>query len=127
MNPSAKHNILILQGFYLLVFFGTGGITTLLSVLYLSEVEGLNGYQIGTIMSIGPIIMIFFQPLWGMLSDLTHSPRNVLITATRLAGLFSLGYLAFHGYYWFLLIASFKVLSSLYQTVYLSSKLLSKL
>lgn len=106
MNPNVKHNILILQGFYLLVFFGTGGITTLLSV-YLSEVEGLNGYQIGTIMSIGPIIMIFFQPLWGMISDLTHSPRNVLITTTILAGFFCLGYLAFHGYYWFLIIAIF--------------------
>lgn len=109
MNTKGKHNIIILQGFYLLVFFGIGGITTLLSI-YLSEVEGLNGYQIGTIMSIGPIIMIFFQPLWGMIADLTRSPRNVLIGTTVLAGICSLGYLAFHGYYWFLTIAIFVAL-----------------
>lgn len=86
------------------VFFGIGSLTPLLSV-YLSEVEGLNGYQIGTIMSIGPIIMIFFQPMWGMVSDITNSPIKVLTLATLFAGIFGLGYVAFHGYAWFLLIA----------------------
>lgn len=104
MNNTDKKNILTLQGFYLFVFFGLGAITPLLSV-YLSEVEGLNGYQIGTIMSIGPVIMIFFQPLWGIISDLTNAPIRILTITTFLAGLFGLGYIFFHHYYLFLLIA----------------------
>jgi MFS transporter, PPP family, 3-phenylpropionic acid transporter len=104
VEKKTRQNILTLQGFYLCVFFGLGALTPLLSV-YLSEVEGLNGYQIGTIMSVGPIIMIFFQPLWGIISDSTNSPVKVLSITTFLAGVLALGYITFHGYYWFLLIA----------------------
>lgn len=112
MEKNTKHHIWTLQGFYLCVFFGMGALTPLLSV-YLSEEVGLNGYQIGTIMSIGPIIMIFFQPLWGMISDATGSPIRVLTLTTFLAGIFGLGYLAFQGYYWFVLVA---VLVAIFQS-----------
>lgn len=104
VDKKVKQNILTLQGFYLCVFFGMGALTPLLSV-YLSEFEGLNGYQIGTIMSVGPVIMIFFQPLWGIISDVSNSPIKVLSVTTLLAGILGLGYIAFHGYYWFLLVA----------------------
>ncbi|MEH7526614.1 MFS transporter, partial [Bacillus sp. JJ1503] len=91
MNKQIKRNILSMQGFYLLTFFGVGSLYPLLSV-YLSEVEHLNGYQIGTIMSISPIIMIFFQPLWGMVSDKLNAPIKILTVTTLIAGIFSLGF-----------------------------------
>ncbi len=69
----------------------------LLSV-YLSEAENLNGYQIGLIMSINPVVMIFFQPLWGMISDKTNAPIKILTLTTFIAGSFALGYIAFSGY-----------------------------
>lgn len=99
-----KRNILTMQGFYLLTFFGIGSLFPLLSV-YLSEVEKLNGYQIGMIMSASPIIMIFFQPLWGIISDKTSSPIKILTATTFIAGLSGLGFLVNNGYLWLLGIA----------------------
>jgi MFS transporter, PPP family, 3-phenylpropionic acid transporter len=106
VNNQIRKNVLTLQGFYLLTFFGVGSLYPLLSV-YLSETVGLNGYQIGTIMSVGPIIMIFFQPLWGMVSDSTNSPVKVLTLTTLLAGIFGLGYLFSENYYVLILVAVF--------------------
>nr|WP_237712826.1 MFS transporter [Bacillus methanolicus] len=64
MNNQVRKNVLTLQGYYLLTFFGVGSLYPLLSV-YLSKTVGLNGYQIGTIMSAGPIVMIFFSAFMG--------------------------------------------------------------
>jgi MFS transporter, PPP family, 3-phenylpropionic acid transporter len=97
MKKLNKKDLLSLQGFYLLSFFGMGSITPLLSV-YLTNIEKLNGTQIGTILSIGPIMMIIFQPIWGMVSDLTNTPPKVLTLTTLLAGIFGFGYLVAHQY-----------------------------
>lgn len=99
-----KRNILTMKGFYLFTFFGVGSLYPLLSV-YLNEVEKLSGYQIGTIMSISPIMMIFFQPIWGMIADITNSPVKILTGTTLVAGIFSLGYLLNHTFYWFIMVA----------------------
>lgn len=105
MDKHVKRNIFTLQGFYLFVFFGIGSLFPLLSV-YLSEVENLNGYQIGLILSIGPVIMIFFQPFWGMLADMKNS-HNVLLTLTTLVtGMAALGYVFFDGFVSFMIIAT---------------------
>ncbi|UII57915.1 MFS transporter [Cytobacillus spongiae] len=104
MNTEVKKNIITLKGYYLFVFLGMGSLFPLLSV-YLSEVENLNGYQIGTIMSVSPIVMIFFQPLWGMISDRTNAPIKVLALTTLMAGIFALGYVSFSGYTMFLIVA----------------------
>ncbi|MGD6943416.1 MFS transporter [Cytobacillus gottheilii] len=94
---SIRKTIITMQGFYLLTFFAVGSMMPLLSV-YLSEAENLNGYQIGIIMSINPVVMIFFQPLWGMISDKTNAPIKILTLTTFIAGSFALGYIAFSGY-----------------------------
>ncbi|RFU66362.1 MFS transporter [Peribacillus saganii] len=104
MKKKVKQQTYTLQGYYLFAFFAMGSLYPFLS-LYFSEVEGLNGYQIGTILSIGPVIMIFFQPLWGMLCDITQKPRLILTFTTVLAGLFGLTYLLFDNYYVFIAIA----------------------
>lgn len=104
MEVQAGKNIRSLQMFYLIAFFGTGSIATLLSV-YLANIEKLTGTQIGIVLSIGPIMMIFFQPLWGMVSDLTNSPPKVLSATTLLAGFLGLGFLTFHQYSYLVLTA----------------------
>ncbi|KPL58265.1 MFS transporter [Rossellomorea vietnamensis] len=104
MERNVRNQIFTLQGFYLLTFFGVGSLYPLLSV-YLSESVGLNGYQIGTIMSVGPIMMIFFQPIWGMVSDTTNKPTVVLGLTSLVAGIFALGYLFMDVYYGLLVVA----------------------
>lgn len=104
MELHTKRKIQSLQGFYLLSFFAVGSLSPLLSV-YLSDVEKLSGTQIGTILSIGPIMMIFFQPLWGIVSDVTNAPPKVLTITTFLAGIFGFGFLIFHQYIYFVLTA----------------------
>lgn len=104
MNNQVRKNVLTLQEYYLLTFFGVGSLYPLLSV-YLSKTVGLNGYQIGTIMSAGPIVMIFFQPLWGMVSDSTNSSIKILTLTTLVAGIFGLGFL-FSGDYYFLMVVA---------------------
>nr|WP_232426214.1 MFS transporter [Cytobacillus praedii] len=106
MTKEIKRNIWTMQSFYLLTFFGTGSLYPLLSV-YLSDVEHLNGYQIGIIMSISPIVMIFFQPIWGMVSDKLNAPIKILTIATLVAGILGLGYITFNGYYWVFMTATF--------------------
>jgi MFS transporter, PPP family, 3-phenylpropionic acid transporter len=104
MDKHVKRNIFTLQGFYLFVFFGIGSLFPLLSV-YLSEVENLNGYQIGMILSIGPVIMIFFQPFWGMLADMKNSHNVLLTLTTLLTGVVALGYIFFEGFSTFIIVA----------------------
>ncbi|WP_083392248.1 MFS transporter [Bacillus sp. MUM 13] len=97
MKNPVKANMLKLQAYYLFSFFAVGSLTPLLSV-YLKESEKMNGYQIGTIMSIGPIIMIIFQPIWGMVCDISGKPSKVLSLTAFFAGFLGLGYLVLHSY-----------------------------
>ncbi|WP_336296593.1 MFS transporter [Bacillus pinisoli] len=69
--------------FYFLIFLGLGSLYPLLAV-YLDEEVGLTGSQIGTILSVSPVVMIVIQPLWGMLSDWTQKPRLLLTIAILL-------------------------------------------
>jgi len=104
METRVKRDIYSMQGFYLFVFFGFGSLFPLLSV-YLSEVEKLNGYQIGIILSIGPVIMIFFQPFWGMISDMKNLHNRLLTLTTVITGFSAIGYLIFESFFSFILIA----------------------
>ncbi|WP_442593985.1 MFS transporter [Neobacillus sp. D3-1R] len=104
MNTLERSQLKTLKSFYLLTFFGIGSMYPLLSV-YLRDVQKMNGYEIGLILSIGPIIMIFFQPLWGMLSDNVKKPTKLLMITTILAGLLSLGFTMFEDFYGLFLIA----------------------
>lgn len=104
MDKLITRNLLQFKGFYLFSFFAVGSLTPLLSV-YLSEVEKMNGYQIGTIMSAGPIAMMFMQPIWGMVCDWSGKPAKILSLTTLLAGVLALGYLFIHDYQWLVIIA----------------------
>ena len=104
MDNQRSKNLLQFKGFYLFSFFAVGSLTPLLSV-YLSEVEKMNGYQIGTIMSAGPIAMMIMQPIWGMVCDWSGKPAKVLSLTTLLAGVLALGYLFIHDYQWLVILA----------------------
>jgi MFS transporter, PPP family, 3-phenylpropionic acid transporter len=67
----------LFRAYYVAIFFGMGILNTLLAV-YLQDNLGLSGSQIGVLMSIMPIVMIFGPPLWGMLSDYTQKPLHIL-------------------------------------------------
>nr|WP_285856821.1 MFS transporter [Mesobacillus subterraneus] len=104
MEKQVRRDIYSLQGFYLFVFFGIGSLFPLLSV-YLSDIEKLNGYQIGIILSLGPVVMIFFQPLWGMIADMKNLHNRLLTVTTLITGISALGYLFFEGFFLFILVA----------------------
>lgn len=94
-----KHvNIISLKVFYLFSFFAVGSLTPLLRV-YLANEAGLSGIEIGTIMSVGPIVMIVFQPFWGIVCDWSGRPAKILAITSFLAGVFGLGYLLFEHYF----------------------------
>ncbi|GIN74178.1 putative transporter YwbF [Bacillus sp. J14TS2] len=52
--------------------------------------KGLSPAQIGIVLSVGPIVAIFSQPFWGVMSDKKQSVKNVilfLLVATLITGL----------------------------------------
>lgn len=90
---------------YFLIFFSFGGLFPLLSV-YLRDIVGMSGTEIGTIMSIGPIMMIFAQPIWGIVSDYTQRPREILSLTMIVTGGIALLFLPFTSYVAFIIIAA---------------------
>lgn len=87
-NRELRTITLRLKLFYFFLFFGFGAYLPLLS-LYL-KTFGLSGTQIGLLLSVGPIISILAQPIWGMISDRYQAERKVLIftlTASTITGL----------------------------------------
>ncbi|MBB6452837.1 PPP family 3-phenylpropionic acid transporter [Salirhabdus euzebyi] len=93
-----------MSSFYFYVFFSFGGLFSLLS-LYLKNEAHLSGTQIGTIMSLGPIVMILSQPFWGVICDYTKKPRLVLTFTVFLTGIAGLGYLVSTSYIWIFIVA----------------------
>ncbi len=89
MNKTFDQTSISLKGFYLLSFFGLGSLFPLLGVYFKEEV-GLSGTEIGTLMSISPVVMIFAQPLWGIATDYSRRPRSVLVLSLLLTA--ALGY-----------------------------------
>ncbi|WP_404444638.1 MFS transporter [Sutcliffiella horikoshii] len=91
--------------FYFLTFFSFGALFPLLTV-YLKEDVGLSGSQIGMIMSISPVVMIFVQPLWGVFSDYTQKPKQILIWTLFLTAVTGIAF-SFMGSYLGLLAVAF--------------------
>ncbi|WP_339060361.1 MFS transporter [Tepidibacillus marianensis] len=77
-----------LSSFYYIYFFGMGALYPLLSVYF--KDHGLTGSQLGLVMSIGPILSIVTQPIWGMLCDRYGIQKKVLLITLVAAGLASL-------------------------------------
>ncbi|PFH91063.1 MFS transporter [Bacillus sp. AFS088145] len=72
--------LLIFKGYYFCLFFAIGSLGPLLSS-YFKNVLDLSTSEIGILMSLTPIVAIFSQPLWGMVSDMTLNPKKMLLIA----------------------------------------------
>lgn len=92
-----------LKGFFLFTFFAFGSLFPLLGV-YFKEEAGLTGTEIGTLMSISPVVMIFAQPVWGMITDYTRKPKHVLAVSLFFTALAGYGVLLFQSYGWLIII-----------------------
>lgn len=62
---------------YYFVYFTIVAAFTPYLPLYLRE-HGIQDIQIGTLMAIGPLVMIVAQPFWGIISDYLQNPVKVL-------------------------------------------------
>ncbi|MCA0972750.1 MFS transporter [Halobacillus litoralis] len=82
--PSTEKTYRFIQLFYFFAFFAFGSLFPLLSV-YLEEEKGLNHTQIGLVIAALPLVTIFIQPVWGMLSDVTRRPKRLLMIASVVA------------------------------------------
>ncbi|MBE4908327.1 MFS transporter [Bacillus luteolus] len=91
--------------FYFFIFFGLGSLFPLLAV-YLNDTVGLTGAQIGTIMSISPVVTILTQPVWGLISDYTQKPKLVLTITLICTALIGVGYSFVESYFWFIIFAA---------------------
>jgi MFS transporter, PPP family, 3-phenylpropionic acid transporter len=99
MNSAKKRRTLLsLILVYFLVYFAIGAFSTLFGV-YLKQEIHLSGTQTGLILSIGPIVMLFTQPLWGFLSDYTRKPHLLLMLTILITGLLGLLFLFFKLYF----------------------------
>ncbi|ALC82060.1 MULTISPECIES: MFS transporter [Bacillus] len=92
--------------YYFLFFLGYGSFYPLLSV-YLKESSGLTGSQIGLILSLFPVVMIFIQPMWGIFSDITKKPTALLTTALIGTGAFTMVFSFSDSFEWFIVISFF--------------------
>lgn len=63
--------------FYFMLFITWSSVYTLIT-LYMNEIVGLSLSHIGLIMSVLPLISLFFQPVWGGVADFTGKRKTVL-------------------------------------------------
>ncbi|RWZ59728.1 MFS transporter [Halobacillus fulvus] len=88
---STEKTYRFIQMFYFFTFFGFGSLFPLLSV-FLEEEKGLSHTQIGMVIAALPLVTIFIQPVWGMLSDYTRRPKRLLMVASVIAALLGFFY-----------------------------------
>ena len=77
-----------------LVYIAASVYTPYISSYY--QMNGMSKLEIGMIMSVGPFVTLFIQPLWGILSDYTGKRKQILqflcIAAAATMLLYFLGY-----------------------------------
>ncbi|WP_214846913.1 MFS transporter [Exiguobacterium sp. s193] len=93
------------QALYFFIFFGQGALIPYLTLYFSNDSFQLSGTEIGTIVSIGPILSILLQPLWGIAADRIGRPKRLLLVALLAAAGFTVSYLVTSVYLLLLLIA----------------------
>lgn len=88
-SSSTEKTYRFIQTFYFFAFFAFGSLFPLLSV-FLEQEKGLSHTQIGMVIAALPLVTIFIQPVWGMISDVTRRPKRLLMIASTVAA--SLGF-----------------------------------
>jgi len=70
--------------------YAASGVATPYLPLYFAE-RGYSSSQIGAMLMAGPLIAIFFQPIWGYVSDRMQTVKKVVFVLWMLTILFSVG------------------------------------
>ncbi|MBA2173282.1 MFS transporter [Halobacillus locisalis] len=91
VQSSTEKTYRFIQVFYFFSFFSFGSLFPLLSV-YLEEEKGLSHTQIGLVIAALPLVTIFIQPIWGMISDYTRRPKRLLMVASVVASILGFFY-----------------------------------
>lgn len=88
LRPSRDRQLLTLRGlnFWL---YATNVLTPYLPVYFLAK--GYTSAQIGFMMMLGPLLAVFFQPLWGYLSDRLGTVKKIVFVLWSIAILCSIG------------------------------------
>lgn len=92
----------MLAAFYFVFFVAFGALYPLMP-LFLRE-RGMSGTEIGTIVSIGTVMTVLFQPVWGMICDRYQAQRMLLVVTLLLASVFAAVYPFAHSYWLFFLL-----------------------
>lgn len=77
---------LVHLGAFWFVYMGAVGIFFPFFSLYLGEVAGLSGLEVGTVLSVLPLVGMLTQPLWGQLADRSGARSRVLALVAAGAG-----------------------------------------
>nr|WP_275983902.1 MFS transporter [Paenibacillus hamazuiensis] len=76
---------------YIFVFYSTQAVFLPFLGYWFAE-QGLSSRQIGLLSSLGPVLGLFIQPVWGALCDRFGLERAILMASTVLAPLIAFGY-----------------------------------
>nr|WP_219620133.1 MFS transporter [Bacillus canaveralius] len=76
MEEQSSKNYILFLGLYGIIYIGTAIYNTFLPV-YLNNI-GLSKTSIASLLSIGPLIAILAQPIWGSLGDRSDSKNRIL-------------------------------------------------
>ncbi len=72
-----QSKLLPLKAFNFLIY-GTMVIFTSFFQLYLQD-AGMNKFEIGSLMALGPLVSLFANPFWMKWSDRLHNTRRILL------------------------------------------------
>ncbi|MFE5317791.1 MFS transporter [Paenibacillus sp. NPDC056579] len=78
-------NVIILAIFYAFIYMSTGSFSSYIGV-YFTE-QGIGHTEIGILTSIGAVVGLIAQPLWGLAGDRSKTKNRVLTICTLFAGL----------------------------------------
>lgn len=84
---------------FIFVFYMTQAVLNPYLAYWFSS-QGLSNKQIGLLFSLGPILGLFIQPLWGILCDRFGLERRILMLSTVAAPLLAFGYMAGGTNFW---------------------------
>lgn len=86
----------IVKGYYFFFFFAIGAIAPYFTI-YLQQ-RGLNGAQIGAILTAPPLIALIASPIWGAVVDRWQAPRRVMALCASVAGVVSIFFLGVYSF-----------------------------
>jgi PPP family 3-phenylpropionic acid transporter len=78
-----NRNVVILAFFYAFIYMSTGAFSSYIGV-YFTE-KGIGHTEIGILTSIGAVVGMIAQPIWGLASDRSQSKNRILMICTLLS------------------------------------------